>query len=81
MPEQNSDVVFTPSAEDKNLMHAHLQTLDPEGKGVTLDKLRTFYPKTGWSPILVTLRALVSEGRARTAMRGQPVAFEYFIWQ
>lgn len=69
------------SVEEQNLLHQRLQVLDPDQNGVTLDKLRVFYPKAAWSPIIEALRALQAEGRLNTAMRGAPVQFEYYIWQ
>ena len=69
------------TAEEKDLLYSRLQALDPEQKGVTLDKLRVFYPKTGWGVILVTLAGLEEDGRVASRAQGSPVPFQHYTWR
>lgn len=81
MPVMTEGVYGPASQEELDAMHQRLQQLDPSQDGVTLDKLRTFYPKTPWGEIIVTLRGLREAGRAKSKMAGKPVQFENWTWQ
>lgn len=78
-----ADIEFTipdPTQEEVDQMAAHLAVLDPNREGVTMNRLRTFYPKLGWGHIMVRLAALKAAGRATVEKRsgGGPVQFEYW---
>ncbi|MBN8594830.1 MAG: hypothetical protein J0M33_23945 [Anaerolineae bacterium] len=58
-----TDVNYTPTQAELDAMHGNLVSLNQSGEGVTADKLRTFYPKTGWNVIFGQLYALRDAGR------------------
>lgn len=70
--------------EAQGTLHAQLQMLDPSQEGVTMNKLRVFYPKMGWNDIMKGLENLKEAGRVTNKLRtptGSKVAFEYWTWQ
>jgi hypothetical protein len=80
-----TDGVYEPaSQEEKDAMYNHLQVLDAAQEGVTLDKLRVFYPKVGWGSIITTLRNLRDDGRAKAQVKplktGGTGQFEHWTW-
>lgn len=78
-----ADIEYTipePTQEEVDQIAAQLAMIDPERKGVTMNKLRVFYPKLGWGHILARLAALKAAGRATSKLRaeGGPVQFEFW---
>lgn len=84
MPVMIEGVYQPASQEEKDAMYANLQVLDPGQQGLTLDKFRARYPKTPWGEILVTLRGLQADGRAKAQNKalpgGSPTQFEHWTW-
>lgn len=77
MPEQ------TYTQDELDTMHANLRQLDPNREGVTMDKLRPFYPAAPWNWIRPALMTLVDAGRATHKLRPAPngkVSYEFFTW-
>lgn len=71
-------VLPEPTAAELDTLAAQLALLDPEKEGVTMNRLRAFYPTEGWDIIGKRLAALVAQNRARSWMSGSPVPFQYF---
>lgn len=78
---EGQSIIPAATEEEKNVLHERLKALDPQQQGVTLNKLRVFYPRLGWGHILAAVRGLQADGRVKTALRGSPVQFEYITWQ
>lgn len=81
MPDETPVAEFT--AEQQDAMYSALKTLDPEKSGLTMNKLRPFYPNQGWGEIRGTLMALKEAGRVTYKLRKPPgakVAYEFFTW-
>lgn len=69
-----------PTQAEVDDIAAKIAVLDPDKAGITMNKLRVFYPKTGWGHILARLAALKAAGRVKSELRGGagPVPFEYW---
>lgn len=84
MPVMTEGVYGPATAEEKDAMHENLKALDRAQEGVTLNKLRVFYPRTPWGEIIVTLRDLQADGRAKAEVKplktGSAQSFEHWTW-
>lgn len=73
-------VIPEPTQEELDELAANIATLDPNGEGITMNKLRAFYPRLGWGHIQKRLEALKTAGRASSKLRstGQKVRYEFW---
>lgn len=81
MPEET--VVYSP--EELSKAYNALKSLDPEGAGLTMDKLRPMMPGVNWNKLRGILMALVNEETPRAAYKlrkpaGAKVQYEFFTW-
>lgn len=65
--------VIVPEATQGELdtLHTQLTMLNTAGQGVSIDKLRVFYPGVGWGVIVKRIAALEQAGRVTKAARGK----------
>lgn len=71
------------SAEAQTMFN-QFTMIDPQREGVSLDKLRPFYGRVGWSKLLTPANELVASGRLskRAVMNGKgTVAYEVYTWK
>lgn len=73
-------VIPTPTQEELDLLASQLVMIDPNGEGVTMDKLRVFYPKLGWGHIQARLNALKEAGRVTRKLRSTGGAVPFEFW-
>jgi len=82
-PEPVQEVVAPPSTQAMAL-HGFLKIIDPEQKGVGLDRVRPMYPKVGWNVILSHCAELESNGllsKVRVTNANGKGGHEEYTWQ